>query len=172
MMLPSEALNRQFLLPDALANEQVQTVESSFQVITSHAVRVGNIGLLLPSRETSELVENMAICRLPNTPSWFNGITSLRGNMIPVFDLHELFGIENRDRQAKMIIVGSAQSAAAFWIDEIPRMIMVTSDDSINGSLPLPPLIKDHSRSFYLKEDQIWIDWSVENFFSALGKLL
>jgi len=172
MMLPSEALNRQFVLADGSEIEQIPGAEDKFRVITTHAVLVGNIGLLLPSEEVSELVENMPICRLPNTPSWFNGITSLRGNMIPVFDLHELFGVDIKASQSKLIIVGSAQSAAAFWIDEIPRMVMVTSDDTMNGSLPLPQLIKDHSRSFFLKDDQIWIDWNVEAFFTALGKLL
>ena len=172
MMLPSEALNRQFILSEDSDTEQSLDVQDKFQVITTHAVLVGNIGLLLPSEEVSELVENMPICRLPNTPSWFNGITSLRGNMIPVFDLHELFGVEKQELQSKLIIVGTAQSAAAFWIDEIPRMVMVTSDDTMNGSLPLPQLIKDHSRSFFLKDDQIWIDWHVKAFFTALGKLL
>ena len=68
--------------------------------------------------------------------------------------------------------MGVTETAAAFWVDEMPRMVMVTSDDTTRSSLPLPQLIKDHSRNFFLKEDQIWIDWDVNSFFSALGKLL
>jgi len=172
MMLPSEALNQHFVLADDAATGPVTNSEDKFKVITTHAVLVGNIGLLLPSEEVSELVENVSICRLPNTPSWFNGIASLRGNMIPVFDLHELFGVERKGSQAKMIIVGSAQSATAFWIDEIPRMVMVTSDDILNGSLPMPQLIKNHAQNFFLKDNQIWIDWDVKDFFTEIGKLL
>lgn len=171
MKLPSEALNRTFVLDDEPELEQEQSGQE-FQVITTHAVRVGNIGLLLPSNEESELVENLSVCRLPNTPTWFNGVTSLRGNMIPVFDIHELLGFEAKGKERKLIIVGVTKTAAAFWVDEMPRMVMVTSDDTTRSSLPLPQLIKDHSRNFFLKEDQIWIDWDVNSFFSALGKLL
>jgi twitching motility protein PilI len=171
MKLPSEALKGTFVLDDEPELKQEQSGQK-FQVITSHAVRIGNIGLLLPSNEESELVENLSVCRLPNTPTWFNGVTSLRGNMIPVFDIHELLGFEGRDKECRLIIVGITETAAAFWVDEMPRMVMVTSDDITRSSLPLPRLIKDHSRNFFFKDDQIWIDWDVNSFFSTLGKLL
>jgi len=171
MILPSEALNRPFVLAEEPVVEQLQVVDS-FKVITTHAVLVGNIGMLLPSEEVSELVESLSICRLPNSPTWFNGITSVRGNMIPVFDLHELLDVTGKGLERKLLVVGGGETAAAFWVDGMPRIVMVTSDDAMNGSLPLPQLIKDHSRSFYLKDDQIWIDWNVTAFFAALGNLL
>ena len=154
MNLPSEVLNRKFILPDATVTvtEQEQSGES-FQVITTHAVFVGNIGLLLPSNEVSELLEKLSVCRLPNTPNWFNGVTSVRGNMIPVFDLHELFGVAGKGKLRKLIVVGSGETAAAFWVDEMPRMVMVTSDGT-----------------YFLKNDQIWIDWDVQAFFRDVGK--
>ena len=149
MKLPSETLNRQFVLEDEPALVQ-DTSEQKFKVITTHAVRVGDIGLLLPPNEESELVENLSVCRLPNTPTWFNGVTSLRGNMIPVFDIHELLGFESNGQELRMVIVGITDKAAAFWVDEMPRLVMVTSDDTMESSLPLPQLMKDHARSFFL----------------------
>ena len=171
MKLPSETLNRQFVLEDEPALVQ-DTSEQKFKVITTHAVRVGDIGLLLPPNEESELVENLSVCRLPNTPTWFNGVTSLRGNMIPVFDIHELLGFESNGQELRMVIVGITDKAAAFWVDEMPRLVMVTSDDTMESSLPLPQLMKDHARSFFLKDEQIWIDWDAQGFFAAAGNLL
>ena len=174
MKFPSEVLNRKFELPDApvrAASEQVLPSEN-FYAITTHAVMVGNIGLLLPSNEVSELVENLSVCRLPNTPTWFNGVTSVRGNMIPVFDVHELFAVEGKGKDRMIIIVGSGETAIAFWIDEIPSMVMVTSDDRMSSSPPLPQLIKNHSRSYYFKDDHTWIDWDVKQFFSDVGSRL
>jgi len=151
--------------------EQVQSSEK-FLTITTHAVMVGNIGLLLPQNEVSELAENLSVCRLPNTPTWFNGVTSIRGNMIPVFDVHELFGVKGRDKDRKMIVVGIGETAAAFWIDEMPAMVMVTSDDMMSNVPPLPQIIKDFSRNYYLKDDQTWIDWDVNQFFNNVGSRL
>ena len=71
-----------------------------------------------------------------------------------------------------MVIVGLTDKAAAFWVDEMPRLVMVTSDDTMESSLPLPQLMKDHARSFFLKDEQIWIDWDAQGFFAAAGNLL
>lgn len=174
MKLPSEVLNRKFELADAPVDAAAGHVQSSgkLQAITTHAVMVGNIGLLLPQNEVSELAENLSVCRLPNTPTWFNGVTSIRGNMIPVFDVHELFGVEGKGKGRKMIIVGSGETAAAFWIDAMPLMIKVSSDDMMNSSPPLPQIIRECSRRCYLKDDQTWIDWDVKQFFHNVGSRL
>ena len=170
-MLPSEALNREFVVPDtAEARREDEMYES--RNITSHGVLVGNIGLLLPRREVSELVNDLAVCQLPNTSSWFNGVASMRGNMIPVFDMHLLFDIAVENKRRRMIIVGEDETAVAFWVDEMPRMIALTSEDSMTSVPPIPPLIRDHSRKYYLKDGQIWVDWDVKAFFTTLGNLL
>ena len=178
MHLPSEILNREFVLEDKPVTEHLEDkpvtehLEGKFQALTTHAVRVGNIGMLLPPDAVSELIETQPICRLPNTPAWFDGVTSVRGNMIPVFDLHELLGVESSGSDRKIIIVGSGEIAAAFWVDEMPRMVMVTSDDYMSGVPPLPQLLKDHSRGYFFKDENIWIDWNIPEFFQDLGSRL
>jgi len=169
-MLPSEALSREFVVSDAQQPQQRRAAESGN--INSHGVLVGNIGLLLPRQEISELVNNLAICRMPNTSTWFNGVTSLRGNMIPIFDLHALFDISCQDIKRRTIIVGEGETAVAFWVDGMPRMVSLTTEDSMTSVPPIPTLIRDHSRRYYLKEGQIWVDWDVQSFFTTLGGML
>jgi twitching motility protein PilI len=170
-MRPSEVLNREFILADIPQPGQ-QAGNGKTQGVTAHAVLVGNIGLLLPRREVSELVENQPICQLPNTSTWFNGVTSVRGNMIPIFDLHKLFDIGHEGKRRRMIVVGEAEKAVAFWVDEMPRMVSLGEDDAMSSAPPIPSLIRDHSQRFYLKDGQIWIDWDVRAFFMALGNLI
>ena len=78
MMLPSEALNREHVLDEDLMNEVKLVAEVTR--VTTHAVLVGDIGLMLPSGEVSELVDRLPVCKLPNTPGWFSGVSSLRGH--------------------------------------------------------------------------------------------
>ena len=59
MILPSEALNRKFVLDKAALSQPV--LDSEFDTITTHAVLVGDIGLLLPVGEVSELVEHLPV---------------------------------------------------------------------------------------------------------------
>ena len=51
MILPSEALNRKFVLDENALSQRV--LDSEFETITTHAVLVGDIGLLLPVGEVS-----------------------------------------------------------------------------------------------------------------------
>lgn len=174
MELPSEALNREFVfeeakLPEANASLESAPVADKFYTIVTHSVRVGGLGFLIPSGEVSELIDKLPVCPLPNTPAWFNGIASVRGNMIPVFDLHELLGFESNAKKRKLFIFGSGDTASSFWIDDMPQATMVTSDNRMNSSPPLPQLIKDHALNYYFKDDQVWIDWDVKAFFRSVG---
>ena len=169
-MLPNEALNLDIALGEMPPAEDVPAVESD--EVTSHGVLVGNIGLLLPRREVSELVNNLAICRLPNTSAWFGGITSLRGNMIPIFDLHVLFDITHHGIERRTIVVGQGEHAVAFWVDQMPRLVALSSDNLMSEVPSLPQLIADQCEEHYLKDGQVWVDWKVDEFFSNLGTML
>lgn len=171
LMLPSEALKRKFDLPDGLLPGQPAPQQDAGQ-FTTHAVLVGNIGLLLPSDEISELIEHGTVCRLPNTSTWFSGITSVRGNMIPLFDLHELFDIDYGQLKRRMIVVGENEKAVAFWVDDFPQIVTLGVEDGMTSAPPIPSLIRDHSRQYYLKEEQIWVDWNIETFVTTLGEML
>ncbi len=168
LMLSGEALD-QFELPGGLLPGQAEEAESG---VSRHAVLVGNIGLLLPDDEISELVERARVCRLPNTSTWFSGITSVRGSMIPVFDLHELFDIVLPPTPRRLIVVGENEKAVAFWVDDFPRIVGLEADQEMTAEPPLPALIREHARRYYQKDEQIWVDWNVETFAATLGAML
>lgn len=171
LMLPSEALRRQFVLPDGLLPGQSES-EREREQITPHAVLVGNLGLLLPGDEVCELVERPEVCRLPNTSTWFCGITSVRGNMIPVFDLHELFDIAHEHLKRRLIVIGENDRAVALWVDDFPRIVTLDAGELVSGPPPIPALIRDHARKYYRHDDKIWVDWNIESFVTTLGAML
>ncbi len=168
LKLDGEALG-QFQLPDELLPGQEADADAG---ISRHAVLVGNIGLLLPGDEISEVVERARVCRLPNTSTWFSGITSVRGSMIPVFDLHELFDMTFEPKQRRLIVVGEHEKAVAFWVDGFPRIVTLDDDDLDSAVLAIPSLIRDNAREYYSKDGQIWVDWNVEAFVTTLGEMI
>ena len=121
MILPSEVLNREFIVDEDAVSEASPARQVTS--ITTHAVQVGDIGLLLPAAEVSELVDRFPVCKLPNTPEWFSGVSSLRGNITPIFDLHELFGASVTSAKRRAIVIGSGETSVAFWVDGMPRLV-------------------------------------------------
>ena len=49
-----------------------------------YAVNIGKV---------KEIVEYEAVTTVPNTPAWINGVTNLRGAVVPVVDLAVKFGL-------------------------------------------------------------------------------
>ena len=181
-MNPAQAQSEQALLAEAVSDAELPAGEDLlFDLGTAvdddhdlqvHTVLIGNIGLVLPKHEVSELVDRPAVCRLPNTQPWFDGVTSVRGSMIPVFDLHVLFSIEPPEGKRRLVVVGQNETAAAFWVDDFPRLLVLRDEDQVTSEPPLPSLIRAHAKQFYQKDEQAWVAWDLQAFFTALGEKL
>ena len=178
-MNPAQAEQEHALPLEEPANQQLGTGEDLlFDLGTAvdddhdlqvHTVQLGNIGLVLPKHEVSELIERPTVCRLPNTEPWFDGVISVRGSMIPVFDLHVLFDIEPPEGKRRLIVIGQNETAGAFWVDNFPQLLVLTDEDTTSTEPPLPALMSATAKTFYLKEGQAWVEWDVQAFFTALG---
>ena len=166
--LPDEAPNPDLEAGEDLLFDLGAAIEDDHD-LQVHTVLIGNIGLVLPKHEVSELIERPAVCRLPNTLPWFDGVISVRGSMIPVFDLHMLFALEPPAGKRRLIAVGQNETAAAFWVDDFPRLLVLLDEDATTTEPPLPPLIREHARQFYLKDERAWVEWDANAFFTALG---
>ena len=170
-MLPGEVSKQGLEVDDDLLFDLESALEED-QGLQRHTVLVGDIGLVLPADEVSELIEKAAVCQLPNTQAWFNGVTSIRGNMIPVFDLHELFSIEQPAASRRLIVVGQNEAAAAFWVDDFPRLLVFT-DEEITATEPsVPSLVREHARQYFKKDGEAWVEWDFKSFFATLGEQL
>jgi chemotaxis signal transduction protein len=96
----------------------------------------------------------------------------LRGNITPVFDLHELFGASVVTAKRRAIVIGSGETSVAFWVDGMPSMVVLGAEDDMSGDPPLPEIIKNYANRYFLKDNQIWVEWNVRRFFTALGEML
>ena len=170
-MLPDEAPNPDLAPGEDLLFDLGTAVDDDHDQQV-HTVLIGNIGLVLPKHEVSELIERPAVCHLPNTLPWFDGVISVRGSMIPVFDLHLLFEIDAPVGKRRLIVVGQNETAAAFWVDNFPRLLVLQDEDATTTEPPLPPLVRAHARGFYLKDEQAWVEWDAKAFFTDLGQQL
>ncbi len=168
---PVEALGR-FAPEERLQLE----AEGEKDQIARFGFRIGELGLLIGHDIGSEVVPPASIARIPNTPGWLIGVTNLRGNLVPVFDLALLFESEAEAGEAsgalrakKMILVmGKGERAAGLLIDGYPRS--VKSAVPLTELPPLPEALAPHAGTGYLHEGMIWIEFRHEEFFETLAR--
>lgn len=71
------------------------------------AFRIGEASFALEIHNVQEIVRVQPSTRVPNTPKHVEGVINLRGTVLPVLNLHKLFGIEeqNFNEDSRMIVV-------------------------------------------------------------------
>ena len=88
---------------------------------------LGNEEYGIPIVQIQEINRLGRITRVPNTPEFVEGVTNLRGEVIPVIDLRKRFGIEARERddRTRLVIVQIGGKKTAFivdWVNEVARL--------------------------------------------------
>ena len=77
------------------------------------------------------VVEVEFITKVPNAPIFVEGVTNLRGEVIPVIDLRKKFGSPERgpDEDFKMIVIGRGQRAMGVMVDSVNVVMDISSDE-------------------------------------------
>ncbi|VAW75873.1 hypothetical protein MNBD_GAMMA12-642 [hydrothermal vent metagenome] len=134
-----------------------------------HGFYIANLGLLIPTALTCELTEKFQICKIANTPDWFAGMTNLRGNIAPIFDLATLFGIAVQKKQSKgnsltrkLLFIKVNNDWAGFYSDGLPTRVILKDSDRINGLDSVPRRLKPFITHCY-QQKVIWLDCDIEN---------
>ena len=68
-----------------------------------------------------EIIAVRPITRVPGLPSHLKGVTNLRGQIIPIVDLGERLGVEDRDydeRSAIIIVETTGQKGSVSFTDD------------------------------------------------------
>ncbi len=79
----------------------------------------------LPIEKVHEINRLTPITKLPQTPSFMEGVTNLRGKIIPVFDLRKRFQlseIENGD-DTRIIIVAVKNQVVGIIVDAVSEVL-------------------------------------------------
>lgn len=105
----------------AAARISLGIVESTEGTWNGVACRAGEYRLLLGRSAVRELVPLESLTPVPRAPDWVRGVTNLRGQILPVYDLGRLLGGEltARARAARLLVVEYQDLPAGVLVDEV-----------------------------------------------------
>lgn len=169
--LPSSYLQGGFDLPDAENIEVVVTDAVDTDLGNYHTFRVESLGFLLPHSTLSEMVENISYCRLPNTSNILVGMASLRGSIIPLFDLHTLLGSPLKKWHGRVLIIGTGADAVGVIVSELPRTVSIAAEHRLSSVPPVPESIQPYIQGCY-ENDGIWLRLDLFEFFESMNTYL
>ena len=124
-----------------------------------YGVLIGAQRLLLDGSGAVRVLEPGSMARLPNTQEWFLGLSNVRGNMIPVYDLARWQALPVNDSGRMLLVVGTDELAAATLVDNSPRNLLVPNTPCVPPSLVAG--FAAHAKQSFTLSDGIWteLDW-------------
>jgi purine-binding chemotaxis protein CheW len=93
-----------------------------------------------------EVIRVREITALPRAPSFVKGIINLRGDVIPIFDLRERFGLPPRGQTAttRVIVVEVDGRLTGMVVDSASQVVRIPADQID----PPPPVLGGLSQEF------------------------
>ena len=73
------------------------------------------------------IIKVQPITKLPRTPEFIEGVTNLRGKVLPVIDLRKRFGLSPReaDKNSRIIVVSINHNEVGIIVDEVSEVVTV-----------------------------------------------
>jgi chemotaxis signal transduction protein len=133
-----------------------------------YGVRIGGLRLLLPEDTVSEVLDRPEIFPIPNTTSWFEGLINLRGNVVPVFDLRELFETTPiAGAQQMLLVIDEGKNALGIAIDGLP----VPAPDSVplDRRPSLPEVLEDYTGRVFEHGEDLWLEVDIAALLRSLS---
>lgn len=103
-------------------------------------------GLDITSVES--IIKMQAITKMPHALSFVEGITNLRGTVVPVMDLRRRFGVESKkaDRETRIVVTNINRMQVGIIVDAVSQVLRI-QDEAIE---PPPPMATTINSAFIL----------------------
>lgn len=77
------------------------------------------------------IIKMQAITKVPKAPDFVEGITNLRGEVMPVIDLRKRFGLPTKeeDKETRIIHVEMEDVRVGMLVDAVTEVLRVSEDD-------------------------------------------
>lgn len=100
----------------AIGGEQIVVLDLGGE---AYGVEIGRV---------EEIIRMQAITRVPNGPAFIEGVTNLRGRVIPVLDLRKRFGLPASDatRRSRIVVGELGEHTVGLVVDGVSEVLQLS----------------------------------------------
>ncbi len=143
---------------------------SQFQLVS---FRLGNELYGINIMDVKEIVKTQEVRSIPNAPFYIEGIINLRGEIIPIINLHKRFQIQKVEASADevdeggFIIIQLAGKKVGIIIDHIVRVVTVEKADVKEPPQMLSGIGTEYIQGVYRTEQEYLVILDTNKLFDA-----
>lgn len=111
----------------------------------------------LDIQAVQEIVRMQTITSIPGSDLWVEGITNLRGRVVPVIDLRRRCGINASDYTAetRIVVVSSPNGMVGLIVDAVSEVMRIPSDQVEQPSTIVSGIENSYLRGIAKLEDRL-----------------
>lgn len=113
--------------PGAFATEDEQAPSAEEHVVV---FRLGQEFYALDIQAVQEIVRIQPTTSIPGSEPWVEGITNLRGRVVPVIDLRRRCGVQASEHtsDSRVVVVGGATGMVGLIVDAVTEVMRIPVD--------------------------------------------
>jgi len=98
--------------------------------------------------KVESIIKIQSITQLPHAPNFVEGVTNLRGKVLPVIDLRKRFGLpaQETNKNSRIIVVSVDQIEVGMIVDEVSEVLTIPE-----GAVEAAPAIVTTVNSSFIK---------------------
>jgi purine-binding chemotaxis protein CheW len=102
----------------AIGDEQIVVLDLGGE---AYGVEIGRV---------EEIIRMQSVTRIPNGPAFIEGVTNLRGRVIPVLDLRKRFGLpaSKPTRRSRIVVGELGEHTVGLVVDGVSEVLLVSSE--------------------------------------------
>lgn len=106
-----------------------------------------------------EIIRVPSITKIPNVPSYIEGVFNLRGTVITVIDLKKRFGINNTDlgEDSRLLILDFGEMKVGIIVDDISEVVKIDNLSIHNLGNELVSISKNSIEGITIMNDRLII---------------
>jgi len=92
--------------------------------------------------KVESIIKIQPITQLPHAPGFVEGVTNLRGKVLPVIDLRKRFSLptQETDKNSRIIVVSVDQTEVGMIVDEVSE-VLTLPEGSVEAAPPIATTI-------------------------------
>lgn len=120
------------------------------------AFHIGEFNFIVHSRFFCAVFIETPIAAVPNSPAALVGLSSIRGALTPIYQLHAALGYTQPKNQF-IFCVGKADKAVGLLIDSLPTSLALSARERLaNATVPENAMLQQLVKNFYFSGNKLW----------------
>lgn len=146
---------------DRRSREHAHSLPQQIEVKTTWdgvGFRLGEVSMVAPMEQVREILTHVTVSRIPGAKEWVRGVANVRGNLLPILDLHGfIYGkVTKMSRHSRVLVMRHRGVTAGLVVDEVLGMRHFLDEEFGRDVQEKNPVLRSLLNGMFQQSGEAW----------------